>query len=122
MKNNLKNNSIFNKYIKFFLFLWLVAIIYEIIFMSTKFGLENFFYENSILYIAFISIPLVFLLAFLTAWIIAAHFSEIKNACSTENGRAKLRDEFKLLGIGVIFFIIIAIGYLITYKITGFFG
>jgi len=78
------------------------------------------FNENSIFYTAFLTIPLVFIFAFFITWIIIAHIVEIKNTCSTKEGRAKLLDEFNLLAIGVGFFIIITIVYFIIYKISVF--
>ncbi|MBR1943552.1 hypothetical protein IJ843_07440 [bacterium] len=109
-----KNKITKNKYLILLIITWCVVLGYEFIFMSTKFGLENFFDENSALYTILITVPLVFVFAFLITWIVIAHINEIKN--TWKETPEKIIDELKLLGIGALFFLFLCIIYMFKIK------
>lgn len=102
------------KFIKIFLILWLLLIIYEFFFMNTKFGLNKYISEDSILYILIITVPLIALCAFLGAFIFASHYKEISD--TWKNKPEQIIDELKLIGIGILFFLFITVVYIIIYK------
>lgn len=102
------------KFIKIFLILWLLLIIYEFFFMNTKFGLNKYISEDSMLYIIIIIAPLIAIIAFLGAFIIASHYKEISD--TWKNKPEQIIDELKLIGIGILFFIFITVMYIIIYK------
>ena len=97
------------KYLKIFLITWGVVIIYEFLFMNTKFGLSNYISENSLLYTLMITVPIIAVLAFLGAFIVASHYKEITD--TWKNNPEKIIDELKLIGIGLLFFISIWVIY-----------
>ena len=97
------------KYLKIFLITWGVVIIYEILFMNTKFGLSNYISEESLLYTLMIIVPMISVLAFLGAFIVASHYKEI--TYTWKNNPEKIIDELKLIGIGLLFFISIWVIY-----------
>ena len=97
------------KYLKIFLITWGVVIIYEILFMNTKFGLSNYISEESLLYTLMIIVPMISVLAFLGAFIVASHYKEITD--TWKNNPEKIIDELKLIGIGLLFFISIWVIY-----------
>lgn len=97
------------KYLKIFLITWGVVIIYEFLFMNTKFGLSNYISENSLLYTLMIIVPMISVLAFLGAFIVASHYKEITD--TWKNNPEKIIDELKLIGIGLLFFISIWVIY-----------
>jgi len=97
------------KYLKIFLITWGVVIIYEFLFMNTKFGLSNYISENSLLYTLIITVPIIAVLAFCGAFIVASHYKEITD--TWKNNPEKIIDELKLIGIGLLFFISIWVIY-----------
>ena len=103
-----------NKYLKIFLITWGVVIIYEILFMNTKFGLSNYISEESLLYTLMIIVPMISVLAFLGAFIVASHYKEITD--TWKNNPEKIIDELKLIGIGLLFFISIWVIYSIFHR------
>ena len=102
------------KYLKIFLITWGVVIIYEILFMNTKFGLSNYISEESLLYTLMIIVPMISVLAFLGAFIVASHYKEITD--TWKNNPKKIIDELKLIGIGLLFFISIWVIYSIFHR------
>ena len=103
-----------NKYLKIFLITWGVVIIYEILFMNTKFGLSNYISEESLLYTLMIIVTMISVLAFLGAFIVASHYKEITD--TWKNNPEKIIDELKLIGIGLLFFISIWVIYSIFHR------
>ena len=103
-----------NKSLRTLLLAWATVIVYELFFINTKFGLENFFDENSVLYTIFITVPLVAALAFLGAFVVASHTKEIKD--TWKKTPEKIIDELKLLGLGILFFFFIWGIYIIFNK------
>ena len=77
MKNEDKN--LFYNCIRIFLIIWFIVIGYGYLFAGTKFGLENFLDEDSVLYIDLITMPYIFLLSFLITGIIIANTAKIKS-------------------------------------------
>ncbi|MBR2525793.1 hypothetical protein IKE67_04950 [bacterium] len=110
----MKTKKPMNKYLKIFLTTWGILILYEILFMNTKFGLNNFISEDSLLYTLMILIPMIAIIAFFGAFIVASHYKEIKD--TWENKPEKIIDELKLLGIGLLFFIFIWVIYFIFHN------
>ena len=102
------------KYLKTFFIAWGIVIFYEILFMNTKFGLSNFINEDSLLYIIMIMAPMIVIIAFWGAFIIASHYKEITN--TWKNKPEKIIDELKLLGIGILFFILILVIYVVFFN------
>ncbi len=102
------------KCLKMFFILWGIVILYEFIFMNTKFGLNNYIKEDSLLYILMILAPMLAVTAFLGAFVVASHYKEISD--TWEKNPEKIIDELKLLGIGLLFFVIIFFLYLCLYK------
>ena len=86
----------------------------ECIFMNTKFGLNNYINEDSLLYILMILVPMLAVIAFLGAFVVASHYKEITD--TWKNKPEKIIDELKLLGIGALFFLFLTVMYIIIYK------
>ncbi len=82
--------------------------------MNTKFGLSNFINENSAIYTIMITAPMILGIAFLGAFIFASHYKEISD--TWKNNPKKIKDEFKLLGIGLLFFLFLTVIYVIIYR------
>lgn len=102
------------KCIKMFFILWGIVILYELIFMNTKFGLNNYINEDSLLYILMIIAPMLAVTAFLGAFVVASHYKEISD--TWKNKPEQIIDELKLLGIGALFFLFLTVMYIIIYK------
>lgn len=102
------------KYIKIFFILWVIIILYEFIFMNTKFGLSNYINEDSLVYIILVLAPMISITAFLGAFVVASHYKEITD--TWKNKPEKIIDELKLLGIGALFFLFITVMYIIIKK------
>lgn len=111
MKNTKKN---MNKYLKIVLIIWLLIIIYEFIFMNTKFALSNYINEDSLFYILIVLVPMIAITAFLGAFVVASHYKEISDTWKSKP--EKIIDELKLLGIGALFFLFITIMYIIIKR------
>ncbi len=92
-----------------FLIIWVLVIIYEVCFMNTKFGLNNFINEDSTLYLIIILAPMVIFTTFLGAFILSSNYKEI--TYTWKNNPKKIKDELKLLFIGAIFFLFLCIIY-----------